>query len=48
MVQENAKTTVLQLELEHDQVEWVAFNPQGKTLRLGKSQLTTKLVYLTE
>ena len=48
VVQDNVTATVLRLELENDQVEWVAFNPQGKTLRLGKSELTKKLVYLTE
>ena len=48
VVQDDPKATVLRLELEDGQVEWAAFNPQGRTLRLGKSELTKKLVYLTE
>ena len=48
VVRDNANTTVLRLELEKDQFEWVAFNPQGETLQLGNSVLTNKLVYLTE
>ena len=48
VVQDDVDATVLRLELGNDQVEWVAFNPLSKTLRLGEVDTTKKLAYLPE
>ena len=46
VVQDTPEATILRLELETDQIEWVAFNPMEKPLRIGTEKLSSPLAYV--
>ena len=48
VIQDSVEVSILRLNLEANKVEWVAFNPLGKELRVGKSRVSNRLAYLAE
>ncbi|MCA9217045.1 MAG: hypothetical protein KDB27_28445 [Planctomycetales bacterium] len=45
ILRDDLTATVLRLELESGNVEWVAFNPSGETLKVGQGQTDEHLFY---
>ena len=48
VIRDEAEVSILQLELESGHVEWVAFNPEGKTLKLDSIEMSDPFAYRNE
>jgi hypothetical protein len=46
VIRDDTETTVLRLEFQPGRVEWVVFNPPGKTLTLDSFETTESLAYV--